>query len=828
MKKFFKSLAVLLALTLIIGVIPASAAETPVVKKSKILYVGGAAGETTDGKASAALAKVAIYKLAGYTAKTAEGHTFKAVAAADGIVKVGKKYIYPVAFAKTVNVDIYVDDVKVGTTVVKTRKNAETVEIAGLTDGQEVVVGKPYEVKLPRAGKDTDERCLAATNATVTESETAKRVFTVVFKKAGEQTVTAGAFQSATYNALTAKTEIKVNAVRAKFASVAQVSSTVFALTFDQDMTDLVAKADFTKDSVYTVVNGAKIPFSAVKDVKVDKNVVCVEMYSSFAGETEYTVDLFGKVDTFKTAKQSVDQIASVAITTTTAIAGEATEIKYEYKNADGIILDAGLATPTFAVVEGNEGAWITDGNKITVYKTGVSAVVSAKVAVGYSSETYETLYVSATQTITGVDAKAVTVVASRYAFGGETKDENHTIKVGQSADIAYEVLYSNVDNGVYADVTDNYTYAVADQTIAMIQGTKTVVGVNAGSTVVLVSETKDGKTSVVNAFPIEVVAASDVKSATIAVEGNKINTSASTGSIKLTINTLDQYGKKFGSKDVKIEQLNNNATAVKVAFATYTTATTNGEVVVTLTPSMFANTNDANKEATVVLVVKVGDLATKNVPVTVASYADADTYTIKASANTLETTYNKVDKNESKKTTTITINGTKAGFDVSTVDYTVVAKIDDATATGFYVVPSENTKDLKDVATSGAIAFSNYLNDGTQQKAGAYSYVAYKVTFKDGKLESRQYLGSTQVTVKAPATAPVELTIATDKVDEIATKITAKWNGADAVVTAGGADSMVVAANGDVFVKYVNVTYTADSVGSVTVKADVNKLFKK
>jgi len=47
MKKFFKALALVLALTLVVGTIPASAAEYEfsLKKEKKIIYLGGASGE---------------------------------------------------------------------------------------------------------------------------------------------------------------------------------------------------------------------------------------------------------------------------------------------------------------------------------------------------------------------------------------------------------------------------------------------------------------------------------------------------------------------------------------------------------------------------------------------------------------------------------------------------------------------------------------------------------------------------------------------------------------------------------------------------------------
>ena len=64
MKKFFKALALVLALVLVIGAIPASAATTFTMKKDvKRVYLGGAQGKKEDGTQCKTSSKYRISKL---------------------------------------------------------------------------------------------------------------------------------------------------------------------------------------------------------------------------------------------------------------------------------------------------------------------------------------------------------------------------------------------------------------------------------------------------------------------------------------------------------------------------------------------------------------------------------------------------------------------------------------------------------------------------------------------------------------------------------------------------------------------------------------------
>ena len=157
MKKFFRALALVLALALVIGVVPATQASAKV-KTSKTLYVGGAKGASEDGETKSSIkGKVYFYKLAGFTSKTKKDHTITAkIKDGKEYVELTKKSVIAKAMGEAI-VTLTVDGVK-HDVVIKVKQNAtdENLVITGLEDKQEVVVGVEYPVSLPRVGYDND------------------------------------------------------------------------------------------------------------------------------------------------------------------------------------------------------------------------------------------------------------------------------------------------------------------------------------------------------------------------------------------------------------------------------------------------------------------------------------------------------------------------------------------------------------------------------------------------------------------------------------------------------------------------------------------------
>ena len=389
MKKFFKALALVLALALVVGVVPVTTANAATVKKSKTIYVGGANGESTDGKTSSYKSRVAIYKLAGYTKATKGDHTFKAVAQKDdGIVSITKKYVTASALGKA-KVDIYVDGEKVGTTEIVCKKNAteDTLTITGVVD--EFVVAGKYTFTLPRAGKDTDERRLYINGELVADDAGAPRTYTHTFVKdeIGDVTIKYEAYQSAKLDKALVSKEVKAKVVAPTPTAIKQTAHNAFELTFDSNieaggyyanLKDWETEQAGVANDIYYKLNDVKVPFSSVKATTPKENVLKVTMYGSFVGGETYYVQIAGKTFDFEAAGNTAKYVTALEFTSSTALVNTNAKIKYKLLNAVGIdITDTALVDGSIEFeTKDTDKAFVTE-NTIYFYKVGEKANVT-------------------------------------------------------------------------------------------------------------------------------------------------------------------------------------------------------------------------------------------------------------------------------------------------------------------------------------------------------------------------------------------------------------------------------------------------------------------
>ena len=131
MKKFFKALALVLALTLVLGTVPASAAvDADKVRKEKTLYVDGTKGfKTVDGEQQFSLlkARTTYWKLLKIKKAEAEKLEITAESSAPEIVKTNDKSMGVHAYGIGEATITLAVEGKLYTVAVTAKKSAETV-----------------------------------------------------------------------------------------------------------------------------------------------------------------------------------------------------------------------------------------------------------------------------------------------------------------------------------------------------------------------------------------------------------------------------------------------------------------------------------------------------------------------------------------------------------------------------------------------------------------------------------------------------------------------------------------------------------------------------
>lgn len=804
MKKFFKALALVLALALVIGVVPAQATSAKV-KAKKTLYVDGAKGESTDGKLTSGYkSRVAIYKLAGDTKAIAKEHTYKAVIKSGDSVTKTKKYVYAADLGKSV-VEIFKDGESLGTSVITVKKNAtdDTLTITGFEDGQEVVCGVEYTVTLPRKGVDSDERRLIVDDKAVADKEDAPRAYTVKFTKAGDHKVKYEAFQSAELDKATASKEITVKAVMPKPVSAKQVSATKFAATFEGNMEGLITDKDITNQMIYYKIADEPVVTGVVKSVEVKGEVVTVEMYAAFNSNETYFFK-YGDADavSFKTAINKIEYVDKIEIVPAKAYyITKTTGFDYKLFNADGVELDkSAIEVPNFTI--DSDVAWFDGALAVYFYGEG-TATIKASLIIGYDDETNVPNEKTASLTITGIKQTAATVASKKFSFDGNLSHEAKSLRLSSTGVLKVEYTYTDgnksgeiasTDAGVYLQSTDETKVVIVGDVITPVQ--------TGSATIVLYSVGEDGTKGtnddyVVDAFPITILEAQHGKSATATTTQATLNKGYNADAASVEVKAVNLDGNAYNNFTVEITQLENNDTYTGLTLSVGAVPTpADGKTLVSVDVTS-APATDANK--TVRFKVKVTDdlnnhavLLETTLSLVVGNYAvsKANSYKLAASKTALDASIKNFGDNAYVDQATIGLNKiyavsglefkcgvvdnwqvvtslanipTTAGAADTKADYVVVSTPYGTSSPSPYMVETTAHKEF---------TVKNFT-DGTaletnRAKAGTYSVTGYHVVYNtpasEGgltvyKMTSKASLGNASVVVsRTDATPSVEI----------------------------------------------------------------------
>ena len=580
MRKFFKSLAVLLALTLIVGVIPAAAAEGLKMQGEKVLYLDGSKGAKEDGTQC----KTGSKKLVANMIKGFDKDTMSvALSSADSsIVKANNKTgrIYAKSLGTTtVTVTVYdaaetqilKQDLKV-----KVKKNAADVTVTGIDDGDKVSVGQTVDVTLPRQGVDTDERALTVDNAEIAEVKAGEkaRTYTVKFLKAGEATFTAKAYQSTKYPAATQTKTIKVTVTNPVPTKAEAIAANAIELTFDEDVEAFGLFKDAKEipyDSIYYLANETtKVNINAVKAVKATANKVKIDLFGTLLDNQQYFVELNGAKLDFVLANIGPKDVATIEITTTRATkdnGSNATKIEYILRNKAGIDITASALEKggTVSITQVDYNADIRGtGNKneyeIVMWTAGAVANLKAKYSFFDSNDNYKEYTAEATGIITCVDESPLVFKKTVYTLNGsgtvassETNLKHHfSLNEKNVYKLAVALVFTK-DGKHQADLKLGSAYDggtikawFPDNNTAMFtDGLYTINGNSEGTATAFIGYTKNGADKVIDVINIEV--RGDKKASRIELkldnDQKTLNVqNASTDKITFVANVFDQY----------------------------------------------------------------------------------------------------------------------------------------------------------------------------------------------------------------------------------------------------------------------------------------------
>ncbi len=559
MKNFFKKLAFVLALALVVTAIaPAgkasAATKAPSLKKSsKVLYIGGdKTGNIEDTY------RFTFNNAAGYTATWKSSK--KAVATVDA--KSGKIQAVGVG-ASNITATLTNKAGKAVELVAKVwvKQNAEKIGFGSLAAVKNpLAVGDTAKVNVYRAVGDTKvwkqtDKTLVTDVIKWTSSDesvaTVDKWGKVTAVAAGKAVITATATQSEGSTAVVSKS-FNVE-VAAGLKAVKQTGLNTIEATFAGDLSAVANKENV---KVYSVVGNTKVVVvvKALDFDKTDKTKAIITTYVELAKDVEYVVEYKDTTDKFVGADTSKDAIASIKIATTEVKPNEATEITFKVYDKNGIDITKKEYTDRIdvAFAAATTDAYLdTTTKKITFFAKDKTASVKAS----YHTYTYGADFKEVTidavaeivsketanATVTGVDTFTVYKTGTTPAFD---KAKN-TISISDTVatySVAVQTKNSKGDTVKSTDAGSKFTFESSDKTTLLVTSTGELYPVKEGGASVIVSYDKVP----VGAFNVIIGAKRVAYDVTTTWTKSTLSKGNSTDSLKLTVEVKDQYGEAF------------------------------------------------------------------------------------------------------------------------------------------------------------------------------------------------------------------------------------------------------------------------------------------
>lgn len=786
MKKFFKALALVLALTLVIGTIPASAADTnglKLKKKTKIIYLGGSQGIDAEGTQCKTPSRYKVSKLVkGFDSKKMD-ITLKS--ADKSIVKTSSKKdkIYAKGLGST-TVEIFVNnldgqqlaDFKLK---VRVKKSATEIGDFAVTDAEGNAVdltankaglNQPYFVTFVHEN-DTDYRDLAAADESVTVEKVEALVeggqtFKVTFTKSGKFELTASVFQSEIWPGKRLETPVPVVAGY-DVAAVEQSALDAIRVTFKTPVTGI----EKTAFKAYYEINGVKVYPSDVDKIipdDNDKNVITVKFLAPFQKGETYFVQYDNAeepVGSFTAVNPKKDSVKSIVITTNKVTAGDLTEIKYQLLDENGIDITSGIAslgTFKFEMTEGDQiNNYVTSITPYKVYMAKAGDVITIKGTYTYVDDANNSVNITGE---TKVYAEAPEAW-KRGAAEGLVTGDGLLIKVADNTlddevkkgaawtmdqpQVNFQIFvpYSKSTGTKYegfgmtgvANEFGSYEIKVADETVALYMGMssdgkKAILKANKPGTtsIIIYGKKTDNSTEVLGAVNLTVKEARKVGTYTVAAENNKrdLNYDYKADKVTFKFDVKDQDGGDYYKPETVTVTCASEK--VKIADTSFIYQRGSNETFV-VNPDMLT----AVDNNTLTIKFKIANIE-QVVNVTVASDGKADRYVLTVGPTSVDTAIAVgTDKNPA---VAIALQGvTKNGFAASGtaikfINYALKAqKSSEYTGETGYVY--NITKDGKIVdMKAGSVVIENFDQDNDKIAAFSIDTSASDAAVKLGK----------------------------------------------------------------------------------------------
>ena len=562
MKKNFvkKTLASTLALAMVATATPAafttaSAAKAPALNKtSKTLYINdNEIGSSFDFNINNKVAK-STYK---WTTSNKAVATVNSKGITKAATKTGKatiscKITLPTKKTKTLKATVTV------------KENATKVWVKNAPEKEIGIGAKAYDFNssfsTASGATATDYRTWEIDKDSNTAGATIDAKSGVVTTtKAGEFKVRVRAYQNKAKLAAndTVDSEWLTVKVVSSLVSTKQSATNKVELTFDDSMKDKVKATDFAiKNKATNVVN-------AVKGISLsdDGKVVTVETFGDYADAATYVLTYAGKDVEFTT---SIGEVATIEVAKPTVFPGEATEIKYVLKNANGVdITSAKKSTVVIEQVENKNG--YLDGDKLTIFDKDKTA----KIKITYHTYKYEngaeTGKVEQEFVFTCVDKTAATIGAyKQYTITDKNSINWAKVTTANSSINKNDTKWLHVQakDSADKDVT-GLSFSSSDDNVLLVSTDGSAAKLTAlkeGSAYVIV---KNDKGTVLWSLPVTIKAESKASQISTEVSSKTLSNFAGAVPTYVSVTVKNQFSDDIGSKGkFNVSPVNTNSPA--------------------------------------------------------------------------------------------------------------------------------------------------------------------------------------------------------------------------------------------------------------------------
>ena len=676
MKSFFKKIALVLTLAMVIGLVPvntASAAATPGLKySSKILYVDGDASGKYDDWCWTPSENTKGYDVS-YNVKSGSdlvevAENGKITATGNGVGKAVVEVTYTSqnsGSSKTANFTVYV------------KQNATKVKLVNATQEalkEALMVGAEVTLKAAKTATDykkgnygldnytkviTDLIRITSDNEEVVKVEGNK--LTAV--GGGTANVIVEAYQKEG-NVVTATASYPVVVLNEGITSINQVSATELNAFSGVELTEGVKAEDFTikRNSTNQVI--------ALREVKVDgtdKKKIILITFESLNDGGEYTLTYGEKDYTFKVTD---GKVTNISINPMQIPYQTATEIKAKLLDANGVVLseyslnDPKQDSKLEFRIETTQG-YIDGENKLTLFEKGNTAKATAIYhTYDYDEFGVEKGVINVEVTIVAVDPSAVTLGAYVYTLAPADKVPDFTKAVTTNNKVAVNEancrVYFYLKNSAGADVSKDYFLDSSNPDVLLVnnQDNSLTNGIAAdifatkvvNGAYVLVRD-RDGK--VVYSLPVTVLGERVTTSITVDTTNVVLSNAAAADDKKeVAVKRLDQYGSEMSALVPAVEVLSAPSTANKDGLV--------GTMVIAEAGKITVNGASQVAGSYVFRVTVDGKSRLINVTIQQPNESAASVYRLLLSTNSLDTVVNGA--NDTNKQISIRVGEYKGG----------------------------------------------------------------------------------------------------------------------------------------------------------------------